>query len=233
MSREEVFVMSKILSYALSIAAISSVFIFAPKASALSSQQLIELTNQQRLDAGFEELKNSSTLQKSANLKAAHMCKNHYWSHDAPDGSTPWTFIKIAGYDYVAAGENLAADFNTDAGVIKGWMNSPGHKANLLSSKYDDIGIAISTCNLTGTVTQVVVAHYGALKQVSQPQNNKVVSDAAVQVVENEGLVQSASSTPDISKQDQTILETKRARIVKLFTDLLVLYQPWRSLGFS
>ena len=67
-----------------------------------------------------------------------------------------------AGYPYITAGENLAKNFATDDGVITGWMNSPGHRANILKADFTDIGIATVNCTLQGTQTTLVVAHYGS-----------------------------------------------------------------------
>ena len=71
------------------------------------------------------------------------MAARGYWSHDTPDGQTPWSFMIAAGYDYQTAGENLAYGFDTSADVMTAWMNSPDHRANILNSTYHDIGIGI------------------------------------------------------------------------------------------
>src|SRR6185369_14597583 len=66
-----------------------------------------------------------------------------YWAHDAPDGRSPFVWLKARGYDFQFAGENLATGFETTEVLVQGWMESPGHRANILSPNYEDCGIAI------------------------------------------------------------------------------------------
>jgi hypothetical protein len=145
-------------------------------AAAVGTTSLIALTNQQRASAGLPALKYNGSLSSSAYMKAQDMLAKNYWSHDSPDGLTAWTFISRVGYPYTTAGENLAKGFNTDSEVINGWMNSPGHRANILNSAYRDVGIAIVVGELSGITTTLVVAHYGATAtksaSVSSPKPN-------------------------------------------------------------
>lgn len=141
---------------------LSTVF-SSQQAYAISEQSLIVLTNNERATGGLAPLAWNAALSSSARLKASDMCNKGYWAHTAPDGSTPWTFMNKAGYDYIDAGENLAKGFGDDAAVLAGWMASPGHRANILSSKYHEIGTASTECDLNGVTTSLVVAHYGSL----------------------------------------------------------------------
>ena len=136
-------------------------------ASDVSSATLYDLTNQQRSQAGLGPLSINTLLTGAAEAKAADMFAKNYWAHISPDGLTPWTFISNAGYTYVAAGENLAKDFSTSYGVMSGWMGSTDHRANILSSAYKEMGIAVENGNLLGQPTTLVVAMYGA--QVAAP----------------------------------------------------------------
>ena len=101
----------------------------------ISSQKLFLLTNKEREQNGLTPLVFNETLSKAALLKANYMFTNNYWAHNAPDGTTPWVFIKQVGYEYTYAGENLARGFATSDDVVKAWMASPTHKENMLSSK--------------------------------------------------------------------------------------------------
>ncbi len=67
------------------------------------------------------------------------MQANNYFEHTAPDGTTGWYFIGLTGYDYLTAGENLAASNEDASAVVNGWMNSPGHRANLLNPKFTEV----------------------------------------------------------------------------------------------
>ncbi len=131
-------------------------------ASAVSDIVLVTLTNNQRAANGLQPLSWNGSLSQSAALKAQDMCIKDYWAHDSPDGLTPWAFMDRAGYPYATAGENLAKNYATDEGVITGWMNSPGHRENILKTSFTDIGIASVQCVMQGVQTTLVVAHYGS-----------------------------------------------------------------------
>lgn len=128
---------------------------------------LHSLTNQERAAYGLAALSLNGKLNSAAQAKAGHMIANNYWAHTSPDGVTPWYWFGWAGYSYTNAGENLAYGFADSAGVIQGWMNSPGHKANVLGS-YKDVGFGYANgANYQGGQYTVVVAMYGT--SVSQP----------------------------------------------------------------
>ena len=99
------------------------------------------------------------------------MFAKNYWAHVSPDGTTPWVFIKSAGYSYVYAGENLARGYNTSQDVVTAWMASPEHKQNMLSSNYQNVGFAIVTGNLTGEDTVLVVEMFGSTALAAAPSN--------------------------------------------------------------
>jgi uncharacterized protein YkwD len=97
------------------------------------------------------------------------MFTNQYWAHTSPQGKEPWDFIRIAGYTYQAAGENLARDFMGTGEMMDAWMNSPTHRANIVSSRYQEIGIAVVNGNLDGTDTTLVVQMFGRPREAAQP----------------------------------------------------------------
>jgi hypothetical protein len=128
----------------------------------IPTQQLLILTNQQRQNNNLPVLTDSPELDQAAANKAADMFSKDYWAHNAPDGTTPWAFIKGAGYNYVYAGENLARGFNNASDVITAWMNSPEHRQNVLSPNYQNVGFAVATGKLTGEDTVLVVEMLGS-----------------------------------------------------------------------
>lgn len=138
-------------------------------ATSISPSQIISLTNQNRANSGLGGLSTNSQLTQAAQAKAQDMFAKNYWGHYSPDGTGPWYFITSAGYDYATAGENLAKDFNTSEGVVNGWMNSPGHRDNILNTSYRDIGVAAVNGTLQGSQTTIVVAMYGSLKSAPAP----------------------------------------------------------------
>ena len=90
------------------------------------------------------------------------MLSENYWAHNSPEGTTPWVFIKNAGYTYIYAGENLARGFDSSQEVVSAWMASPEHRANLLSGNYKDVGFAVVSGKLTGEDTVLVVEELGS-----------------------------------------------------------------------
>jgi len=102
--------------------------------------QLLKLTNLERQKRGIAPLTLSSQLSKAAQLHAIDMAKNNYFSHTGRNGSSISDRAKANGYKYSRLGENIAAGRSTADGTIKQWMNSAGHRANILNPKFTEIG---------------------------------------------------------------------------------------------
>ncbi len=100
-------------------------------------------------------------LAQAAQSKANDMLAKQYFAHNTPSGETPWTFIKAAGYSYVTAGENLAIDFTEAESIQSAWMNSPGHRANIMNKSFQEIGIGIAKGMYNGHQTTIVVQMFG------------------------------------------------------------------------
>jgi hypothetical protein len=135
--------------------------------SGVQQKDLIQLTNIERQKKGLSILKENEALNKAAVLKAENMFSENYWAHYAPSGKTPWDFILGSGYRFTYAGENLAKNFYKSDDVIYAWMNSPSHRDNLLSAKYEDIGIAVVEGTLNGQKTTLVVQEFGSTNILS------------------------------------------------------------------
>jgi hypothetical protein len=130
--------------------------------AAITVSDLLKYTNLQREANGLAPLTLNPELTHAAQLKANDMFAKDYWAHVSPDGTTPWVWIRDSGYDYLYAGENLARGFTTSSDVVTAWMNSPEHRANMLSPNYTDIGFAVADGTLTGTQTTLVVQEFGS-----------------------------------------------------------------------
>ncbi|EHC13006.1 SCP-like extracellular [Fischerella thermalis BR2B] len=104
-------------------------------------QQVVELTNQERAKNGLAPLKENAELNYAADEYAEQMSETGVLSHTAPDGSRPWDRAKAVGYEAQTMGENIAAGQKTPEQVVADWMNSPGHRANILNPKYTEIGV--------------------------------------------------------------------------------------------
>jgi uncharacterized protein YkwD len=150
----------RILPFTLSLRVLSlttapslAVFLQTPVAHAVTVQEVIArvipvqdflaATNDARAEAGVAPLVVSTELNTAAAAKLIDMQQSGYWDHYRPsDHKAPWDFMKEAGYSYKVAGENLARGFKTVQGITTAWLNSPTHRANLLSPKYTEVGFA-------------------------------------------------------------------------------------------
>ncbi len=129
--------------------------------SQISVEKIIEETNKERQKHNLPLVTYNQSLSEAAAAKANNMFEENYWAHYSPSGKDPWSFINASGYKFSYAGENLAKNFSTSEDVVKAWMESPKHRENILSSNYDDIGIAISEGVLQGQKTTLVVQMFG------------------------------------------------------------------------
>lgn len=132
-------------------------------ASSITVAEIIEGTNKERAKQGLIALVYNQLLSEAAAGKAQDMFNEQYWAHTSPSGKEPWDFIKNVNYNYKVAGENLARDFDSTAPMIAAWMNSPTHRANIMNSRYRDIGLAVVDGKLNGIETTLVVQMFGAL----------------------------------------------------------------------
>lgn len=114
-------------------------------------QEVFNLINAQRTAAGLAALKIDEELQNVARVKAKDMVDNNYFSHNSPTYGTPFNMIKNFGITYKAAGENIAGN-SSNQGAVNAWMNSSGHKANILSNNYNYTGVAVVSSPTYGKV---------------------------------------------------------------------------------
>lgn len=132
------------------------------KTTNISPQVLLLLTNTYRQQQRLRSLSMQDSLSKAAMRKGTYMLEHNYWAHNAPDGTTPWVFIKQAGYEYTYAGENLARGFTTSEEIVDAWIASPSHRENMLSHNYEDVGFAVLEGKLLGEDTTLVVEMFGS-----------------------------------------------------------------------
>lgn len=147
-------------------------------ATDISPQVLLAETNGDRSNHREPALQLNNDLMAAAQAKANDMAKHDYWSHVTPSGVQPWTFIMAAGYQYEAAGENLAYGFGSSDQVMTAWMNSPEHRANILDANYQDVGFGTANApNYQGTGPEtIVVAMYGEPVGMINPSTNSYTS---------------------------------------------------------
>lgn len=211
---------SKILLLSIATILLCSTFFIQPVnaiyATDINVVDLHLLANQEREKAGLSPLSLNAKLSEAAQNKANHMIANDYWDHYAPDGTTPWSFIKASGYDYKTAGENLAEGFSYSSDVVAGWMNSPTHKANVLKDSYVDVGYAVLNGVILGEKTTLVVAMYGAPKSYDvSSQNGTSASSVAVSMIVGETNENSGTTADSNGSVDGVTAETKKSGLVK------------------
>jgi len=106
--------------------------------------EVIRLVNVERQKYGLAPLKANWELSRVARFKSQDMAEKNYFSHTSPTYGSPFKMITDFGLTYTAAGENIAMGQKTPAEVMKGWMNSSGHRANILNKNYTEIGVGLA-----------------------------------------------------------------------------------------
>ena len=131
--------------------------------SDLTVPGVILYTNTARAqNGGLPALTENSFLDRDAQMKLADMFTKQYFEHVSPTGVGPGDLAKAVGYQYVLVGENLAlGDFGSNQGVLTAWMNSPGHRANILNPHYTEIGVAVGKGMYEGRMTWLAVQSFG------------------------------------------------------------------------
>ncbi len=119
----------------------------APAANGVSQteQRVVELTNQERRKQGLPDLKLDVNLSKVAREKSNDMQAKGYFSHTSPTYGSPFDMMRDFGITYQAAGENIAQGQRTPEEVVQAWMNSEGHRKNILSAEFTHIGVGHET----------------------------------------------------------------------------------------
>ncbi|AXE24349.1 RNA polymerase [Streptomyces globosus] len=105
--------------------------------------QVVALVNAERAKAGCGPLKDDAQLRKAAQRHSEDMASRNFFSHTAPDGSDPGERTTAAGYRWATYGENIARGQSTAESVMNSWMNSDGHRANILNCSFKDIGVGL------------------------------------------------------------------------------------------
>lgn len=192
----------------------------------IATNVLVDLANKNRIENKVPPLVRNTKLDTAATLKAEDMINNNYFAHFAPDGTTPWYFIKQAGYDFLYAGENLAINFDNENDVDTAWMNSETHRANLLNTNFRDLGIATKEGVHDGVNTIYVVQMFG-----SSPQKN--VAEPKVDIpVKKVKIIQENKNFIAIKNTTEKIDNVEKPEVIKENTEVGVVagvetYSTW------
>lgn len=152
----------------------------SPQVAAVVVSTLIDLANSDRTQNGLPALTVSPVLEQAAQLKANDMAAKGYFAHVSPSGEDPWYWFAQVGYNFTYAGENLAVYFSDSDAVNTAWMNSPEHRANILSDNFTQIGIATAQGMYQGQETTFVVQEFGTPAPTAQVAQASVATSTPV-----------------------------------------------------
>lgn len=147
-------------------------------ASDITSEKIIQLTNQKREQKDLKRLTANQYLAQAAYKKAQFLLENQLFDHNTPQKKfSAW--VKETPYQYSYVGENLAIDFTESEDIIQAWMDSTDHKKNLLYPKYQEIGVAVIQGRYQGHDSTLVVQIFGTPLKVAAYQNQNKTSEKA------------------------------------------------------
>lgn len=189
----------------------------------ISSGVLIDLTNENRLAYNQPALVRNTVLDQAAELKGKDMAQKEYFSHDSPEGVTPWYWFRKVGYNFLYAGENLAINFTEAGDIERAWMQSPLHKANIMNVQFREIGLAVVEGMYEGYPTMYVVQMFGTPaygKTLSNTQGEK----SLVQVKENSNVLATSSRTGNVKGEQisEKVAETEKVNIKSGSTSVVI-----------
>lgn len=127
----------------------------------LTVEGILLETNRHRVENNLPPLALNTKLSSAAQAKVNDMFRQQYFEHIGPDGRGPSDWVDDAGYNYIAVGENLAlGNFENDAELVEAWMNSPGHRANILNNRFQEIGLAATAGTFEEVRTWLAVQEF-------------------------------------------------------------------------
>jgi uncharacterized protein YkwD len=165
--------MTRILSVALLLFAALGAFAVEPS-NEITAANVLQLMNAYRAQEGLAPLHSDERLDLAAADRMRDMEEESYWSHTSPSGLSPFQWLGRRAYSYRAAGENLAYGFETARLLVQSWMESRGHRANIMSADYEDCGIAIIDGSTLGPATgKSIVVMFGSQQLAQQIAHTK------------------------------------------------------------
>jgi uncharacterized protein YkwD len=209
----------------------------ASREAILTQQGIIVDTNGERTKHGLGALRENVELNHAAQTKLADMFAQQYFDHIAPNGNGPGTLAQNANYAYVTVGENLAlGDFKNNEDLVAAWMASPGHRANILNSRFVDIGVAVSKGIYNGKETWIAVQEFGIPSSVCPSINPalKAKIDYDKQQTDNmaaqlDSLKRELDSMPQTTSEDRTAYNSKVNQYNSLVNKYTSLSATWRN----
>jgi uncharacterized YkwD family protein len=126
--------------------------------SSAEEQEILTLVNNERAKAGLKPLVMNPQVNAAARIKADEMCAKKYFNHTSPVYGTPFEMLRAFGVNYKTAGENIAKGQKSAKAVMGAWMNSQGHKFNILNPDFTDLGVGYATDGKTTYWVQILIS---------------------------------------------------------------------------
>lgn len=202
--------------------------------SSLTQAGILLETNKARFENGkLPALMLNIQLSKAAEIKVDDMFSKQYFEHVSPIGEGPADIIKTAQYQYIVIGENLAlGDFQNDFDLVTGWMNSPGHRANILHTKFQEIGIAVKKGTYKGDEVWLAVQEFGkplsacpspdlSLKQSIESQKQELQKIKDELEIKKNNLTH-AKNNPTTTAENYQVLVDEYNGIVAIYNEKVV-----------
>jgi uncharacterized protein YkwD len=180
--------------------------IVSGEASDLTQTGIIAQTNHERTARGLPALSENQKLDAAATVKVNDMFAKQYFEHISPSGVGPDGLAERVGYAYIIVGENLAlGNFADDQALLNAWMNSPGHRANILNARFEEIGAAVKQGMFEGREVWLAVQEFG------RPRSSCPSIDPSLkQMIQNsKAQIESLQTSMDALRQEIDAMEPK------------------------
>jgi uncharacterized protein YkwD len=142
---------------------------FGADSNEITPENVLRIMNEYRAQEALPPLDLEKRLAQAAGDRMQHMEDEGYWSHTSPEGMSPFTWVKVRAYPFSKVGENLATGFETARVLVDSWMESPGHRANIMSPDFEDVGISIIEGSTQGPATgRSIVVMFGRQLDTAQ-----------------------------------------------------------------
>ncbi len=186
----------------------------------LNVQGIIDATNKERISNGLPALTPNAKLIGSSKLKVDDMVTKQYFEHVSPTGQNVSSLGTKVGYDFVIMGENLALGNFTDAtDLLTAWMNSPGHRANILNTGYQEIGVYAAQGTYDGRKVWFAVQHFGTPRTACPVINASLKTSIAslnADLKKKEKVI--AAARADLESPDQSSGEAYKTKVARFNT---------------
>ena len=181
---------------------------FVEQEAKLTKAGVLNETNRHRASAKLQPLRGNATLDKAAQQKLDDLFKQQYFDHVSPNGTKPADLVDGVGYQYIKVGENLAlGNFKDDTVLVQAWMDSPGHRANIMHAQFQELGIAVGQGSFEGHKTWIGVQTFAMPASACPTPDSRLEKEYKEQEARLEVLGSELKNLQSQLKQEQENLE--------------------------